>query len=969
MRAALRKELEETGYIHAPLPIHEEEMRETRCLKKVPLESRLLTDMSSLDNWEIIIENEEEFGKYATMQLSPEVVREDSECRNSVKFTCVTRLPRWLHAFGRIMTVPKMMYHVDHENWEHINRISFWIYPDCPGFRSICMRMQFRNDGDHPVPDRYDREGHHNVNLVDRKWQYVSVEIPYIHRDDVIGLSFEYDMVGSEPGASDTVSWYITDVKLETLAEEDLDVYEGWMPGEHRIAFSGSGYQAGSVKTAIANEPGATSFKLVETATGRTVLEKPVSIVRGVNGEHQVLDFSEIQEPGEYLLVCGSVVTRSFPIGTDIWEDSIWKTINFLFLERCGYEVPGKHYSCHHDAYVTHEGKMIVANGGWHDAGDMTQTTTNTSECTYALFELLGHIRDNKLLYNRVLEEAKWGLDWVLRTRFGDGYRVASSSKSCWSDNIIGDADDIYREAAYETIENFMCAGAEALASIELKDSDPEESRRSLQCAKEDWGFGYAHMNEPDREKLDDGNRIYAPIVKYSAACWSAIDLYKAAKDEFYAEKAVEFAEKIMACQQTEVTDWDVPYVGFFYDDETKKLIAHCSHRSHDNEPVQALARLAELLPDHPNRARWMYAVNLYSDYAMHASQATAPFCVMPASIYHEDEAFHDSEYDMGMIARYLVDDERRDNYRKQVRNGVPLGKGYYLRREPVAFEHRGNHDVVLAGGKAVSQAAIMKNDYKLADLAQRQFEWIVGKNTFAESVMFGEGYDYCSEYAVLPGEMVGELGVGFTALDEHDSPFWPQVNSCVYKEVWIRSVMQYIWLSSDLHGAASVKGIAPKDSGKVRFANEYAEYCADVNKDTGWYETKLPAGRYTISCGDMVKHMDLLPAREYRLDAPFADIEVTSVLEAAASRGDESVRTGDEVEITVRLSGKSSAKVKILSVNLSGAGFDGEISGAEPYVLRGKIENPAMPYYAAVIPEGDLKQVVEVYGRPGEEK
>ena len=60
---------------------------------------------------------------------------------------------------------------------------------------------------------------------------------------------------------------------------------------------------------------------------------------------------------------------------------------------------------------------------------------------------------------------------------------------------------------------------------------------------------------------------------------------------------------------------------------------------------------------------------------------------------------------------------------------------------------------------------------------------------------------------------------------------------------------------------------------------------------------------------------------------------------------------------------------MKILSVNLSGAGFDGEIPAAEPYVLRGKIENPAMPYYAAVIPEGDLKQVVEVYGRPGEEK
>ena len=32
---------------------------------------------------------------------------------------------------------------VNHENWEHINRISFWVYADMPGFRSISFRMQF----------------------------------------------------------------------------------------------------------------------------------------------------------------------------------------------------------------------------------------------------------------------------------------------------------------------------------------------------------------------------------------------------------------------------------------------------------------------------------------------------------------------------------------------------------------------------------------------------------------------------------------------------------------------------------------------------------------------------------------------------------------------------------------------------------------------------------------------------------
>ena len=944
MREQFKQDLLESNFIHKPLRIHEEEMRETRCLKKKPIKSRLLDDMTSLEHWETI-------GDTACMELSSEHTR---ECTNSLKFTTVTKLDHWPRAFGRIYSVPKVMRKVDHENWEDINRISFWVYADMPGFRSISFRMQFRNGGEHPVPDRYDREGHHNVNLVNNTWTYVSVEIPYVHRDDVLGLSFEYDMVGSEPGASEIACFYITDIMLETLAQEDLDVYEGWHPGKGRIAFSGSGYQAGSIKTAVVNEPDAKTFKLVETATGRTVLEKEIDLVQDVNGTHQVLDFSEIQEKGTYLLVCGDIVSRTFPIGTDIWEDSIWKTINFLFCQRCGCRVPGKHDSCHHDVTVRHGDRSIIANGGWHDAGDMTQTTTNTSECTYALFELLDKVRDNKPLYDRVLEEALWGLEWVLRTRFGDGYRVPSSSKSCWTNGIIGDNDDIYREAALETIENFMCAGAEALAAAELKEIDPELSSYSLRCAREDWGFAYDNLDAEDFCKADDPNRICTPLLKYSAACWSAVDLYKVTGEDYYSAMAVSFADKIIDCQQQTVTDWDVPYVGFFYDDETHKLIAHCSHRSHDNEPVQALARLASCIPEHENYGKWMYAINLYTDYILHASEATAPYYVVPASIYHEDEAFHDTEYDMGMIKRYLTDDERRENYRKQVQNGVTLGKGYYLRREPVAFEHRGNHDVTLAGGKGAACAASAKNDYVLAELAQRQAEWIVGKNPFAESVMFGEGYDYCQEYAVLPGEMVGELGVGFAALDEHDSPFWPQVNTCVYKEVWIRSVLQYIWLASDLHGGAKVSGIVDKKAGKVDFRDLcYGNsYNLAVNAETGWYEGELPAGEYLLTVGTQTKHVTLLASRKYRLDGPFRDYR-------AAVEQD-----GEEVKIKLSVSGAGKGRIAFQAINLDCKKFTAEVSPGEIVEIKGNICDRKKPYYAVIIPDSDLAQIVEIYER-----
>lgn len=221
-----------------------------------------------------------------------------------------------------------------------------------------------------------------------------------------------------------------------------------------------------------------------------------------------------------------------------------------------------------------------------------------------------------------------------------------------------------------------------------------------------------------------------------------------------------------------------------------------------------------------------------------------------PASIYHEDEAEHRDEYDMGMIVQFMKNDDIIADYKTQVRSGIPLGKGYYLRRMPVAYAHRGNHALTLCGGKAAASIARLKNDYQLGELAQRQLEWIVGKNPFAESVMFGEGYDYCQEYAVLPGEMVGELGVGFACLGDHDAPFWPQVNTCVYKEVWIKPPLHWAWLAADIAGEANVRGSLRGDAGDITFTHHLtgSVYRFTPHSESGWFEGRVPAGEYTAA-------------------------------------------------------------------------------------------------------------------------
>ena len=100
----------------------------------------------------------------------------------------------------------------------------------------------------------------------------------------------------------------------------------------------------------------------------------------------------------------------------------------------------------------------------------------------YALFSLAERIRGqdvDPLLRARLLEEATWGLRWVLKTSFGDGYRAKGQLISYWTNGIIGDADDRSGQAVNEPEWNFRVAAVEALAARVLKESNPELAIRS----------------------------------------------------------------------------------------------------------------------------------------------------------------------------------------------------------------------------------------------------------------------------------------------------------------------------------------------------------------------------------------------------------------------------------------------------------------------------------------------------------
>jgi len=174
----------------------------------------------------------------------------------------------------------------------------------------------------------------------------------------------------------------------------------------------------------------------------------------------------------------------------------------------------------------------------------------------------------------------------------------------------------------------------------------------------------------------------------------------------------------------------------------------------------------------------------------------TAPYNMMPSSIYVDSEYLH-------------VPESRKPYFRQQVLNGVALGKGHYLRLFLFGWIIGAISAPYFPRAQALAASAFLRNDLASAQLAEHQLEWIVGRNPFSESTMYGEGYDFTPLYTPSSGDMVGALPVGIQSRGDDDAPYWPVQNMWTYKEIWVHPVTNWVWLLKNIAGPSLVEGRA----------------------------------------------------------------------------------------------------------------------------------------------------------------
>jgi endoglucanase len=258
-----------------------------------------------------------------------------------------------------------------------------------------------------------------------------------------------------------------------------------------------------------------TSSQLISAKTKEVVATIPIQS-EGLDPVTQdtlaTIDFSSITQPGTYYLQQEQLQSVTFTVGTNIYEQPLITLLRSYYLQRCGIELDDpvsgiSHPPCHlEDAAIAHQdqyhaaGKIIPTVGGWHDTGAYSKyvaTTTVTIARLLNLYEQYPDLfPDNQLSIPEsdnnipdLLDEMKFGLDWLLKMQRPDGAVYRKLSGKTWPVGLAPDEDTQPRYLyGISTPETAKFAAVMAIASRNYQ-FDPELATKYLTAADSAWQY------------------------------------------------------------------------------------------------------------------------------------------------------------------------------------------------------------------------------------------------------------------------------------------------------------------------------------------------------------------------------------------------------------------------------------------------------------------------------------------------
>ncbi|HUU54257.1 MAG TPA: glycoside hydrolase family 9 protein [Armatimonadota bacterium] len=498
--------------------------------------------------------------------------------------------------------------------------------------------------------------------------------------------------------------------------------------------------------------------------------------------EHWEADFSEVREPGRYRLRVAfeegrEALSPEFRIEPELYLTLANMTLGWFNTQRCGVEVPGWHKACHLDDALLGEsrnrplgpgGEWTITGetdltGGWHDAGDNHKYICWCYVALWAMARLQGIQRMERRELGEALPdplaEAAWEARFVLKTMSPEGlFPFGVVSRFGWvnvpvheeTDNVRGTGDERALPPPEERICDIPTFGpvftsalvASALADlgVALRGGDDGLATACMEAALTTWR--HHHREEaPDDEYL----RWQAAFALLGAS------LYRAEGREEFRRDLEERVGRIAAQQKPEGV---FPFPKECDDYREQVLGVGREER----------ARLPYLSP-----AGAPYAV---SHEACGIDYIPAPFTYLHALLDYL-ELFPEGAQ-AGAARRAL---SRAMDLAVSLTERTPFGQmmEWTFAPDPMNFVHlfHGYDCALLSLATAACRAAGELGRPELLGVAERQVQWVLGRNPRGTSLVCGVGEKQLGIYhtglsftdAHRRGEQPGGVVNGFVSM------------------------------------------------------------------------------------------------------------------------------------------------------------------------------------------------------------
>jgi hypothetical protein len=342
----------------------------------------------------------------------------------------------------------------------------------------------------------------------------------------------------------------------------------GIMAQQKFIMVDQFGYRPDAVKIAVIKNPQlgsdnnlsfspGSTYEVVDATSGTSVYQGTIIPYNGGTTDEASgdkiwwFDFSTVNTEGLYYIrdVENGETSYDFRIADDVYNEVLKHAVRMFFYQRAGFAKEAQFAGADWADGASHVGPLQDKNcrlynrkndasterdlhGGWYDAGDYNKYTNWA--CRYIEFMLQSYLENPEIWaddYNipesgngipDILDEAKWGMEWLLRMQEDDGSVLSIVSLGHASPPSAATQQSLYGPAT--TMASFSAAKAfamgykvynligltdyaETLKEAAIKAWDWAEANPDVKFKNNDEASGTQGVGSGDQEVYNDYDR------------------------------------------------------------------------------------------------------------------------------------------------------------------------------------------------------------------------------------------------------------------------------------------------------------------------------------------------------------------------------------------------------------------------------------------------------------------------------